>query len=108
MYDRRRYAVYICRYTERRIGKNGNIAPVYGEHQIGPVRVVDLEFRQRISKRTVHAEGPFAGRLDSLPETGQRFRFDEVFLCTAGQCDDAQRKNDHDLFHNGKDLRKYE
>lgn len=67
--------------TEKRPKARGSL-PIHTIHQTGAVRIINFEFRQRTDGSAVLGKGffPVSARSDLLPESGRRFRSDEVLL----------------------------
>lgn len=73
-------------YTGTNLPKNRPKArgrlPIHTIHQTGAVRMINFEFRQRTDESALLEKGflPVSARSDLLPESGRRFRSDEVRL----------------------------
>ena len=73
-------------YTGTNLPKNHPKArgslPIHTIHQTGAVRMINFEFRQRTDESALLEKGflPVSARSDLLPESGRRFRSDEVRL----------------------------
>ncbi len=68
-------------FTEKRPKARGCL-PIHTIHQTGAVRIINFEFRQRTDGSALLEKGflPVSARSDLLPESGRRFRSDEVRL----------------------------
>jgi len=64
------------------VRRHGAVFPIHTIHQTGAVRMINFEFRQRTDESALLEKGflPVSARSDLLPESGRRFRSDEVRL----------------------------